>query len=29
MGYGLSALPVLALLAGALVGAVRAAIVTM
>jgi hypothetical protein len=29
MGYGLSALPVLVLLAGALVGAVRAAIVTM
>ena len=29
MGYGLSALPVVALLAGALVGAVRAAIVTM
>jgi hypothetical protein len=29
MGYGLSALPVIVLLAGALVGAVRAAIVTM
>jgi len=29
MGYGLSSLPVLVLLAGALVGAVRAAIVTM
>jgi uncharacterized membrane protein YecN with MAPEG domain len=29
MGYGLSALPVLVLLAGALIGAVRAAIVTL
>ena len=29
MGYGLSALPVIALLAGAIIGAVRAAILTL
>jgi uncharacterized MAPEG superfamily protein len=29
MGYGLSALPVVALLAGAIIGAIRAAILTM
>jgi hypothetical protein len=29
MGYGLSALPVIALLVGAIVGAIRAAVITL